>query len=166
MSSRRHLHIALAALTAALWTDRVSLESAGLESERLAAIDEALTRLPELKQQKEAGPNLVNSAGLPASPFLRITAAQTAHFPIRTHMDGDLIELTFADTGRGIPPEHLERLFDISFARCTGTVKMAFGLVTAYSIIQEHGGTIALESEVGVGTTATVRLPWRPSDST
>jgi len=83
---------------------------------------------------------------------------------IGTRMDGDVIELSFADTGRGIPPEQLERIFDVSFARSSGTVKMGFGLTTAYNIVQEHGGSLELHSEVGVGTTAVVRLPWKAGD--
>ena len=85
---------------------------------------------------------------------------------IRTHMDGDVIELSFADTGRGMAREDLERAFDISFARTSSTVKMDLGLATAYSIVEEHGGTLSLESEVDAGTTATVRLPWKPDDTT
>lgn len=85
---------------------------------------------------------------------------------ICTRMDGDTIELSFTDDGRGIAARDLERVFDISFARSSSTVKMDLGLATAYNIVEEHGGTLTLESEVGAETVATVRLPWKPNDTT
>ena len=72
------------------------------------------------------------------------------------------IEIT--DTGAGIPSDQLERIFDVSFAR-DSTVKMGFGLATSQSIVEEHGGQIAIDSQVGQGTAVTVRLPHRHSDS-
>ena len=60
-----------------------------------------------------------------------------------------------------IPPERLESIFEFGFSASGPRVKMSAGLATAYSIVQEHGGDIEIESEVDVGTTVTVRLPRR-----
>ena len=69
------------------------------------------------------------------------------------------VALTFADSGRGIPRERLEHILEFGFDRSTETVKMGFGLLTAHSVVSEHGGEIEIHSEVGKGTTVTVRLP-------
>ncbi len=67
------------------------------------------------------------------------------------------------DTGRGIPPEHLPHVFD-RFYRAdkarTGTVgNGGLGLAVVRSIAKMHGGTVAIESQVGLGTCATLEAP-------
>jgi signal transduction histidine kinase len=68
-------------------------------------------------------------------------------------------EILFADTGRGISPDNLERVFEPFFTtrpagECTG-----LGMLITRDIIMNHGGTIAIDSVEGKGTTVTVRLP-------
>jgi two-component system NtrC family sensor kinase len=73
----------------------------------------------------------------------------------------DEIVLEIRDTGVGIPPENLSRIFDPFFT--TKEAKgLGLGLSVAYGIVQEHGGDIEVESEVGRGTTFRVRLPLHP----
>ena len=67
------------------------------------------------------------------------------------------IRVVVTDTGRGISPEHLSRIFDPFFS--TKEMGTGLGLSVVHGIIQNHGGTIAVESQVGVGTTVTIRLP-------
>ena len=62
-----------------------------------------------------------------------------------------------ADHGIGIPEEHLKRIFDPYFT--TKQRGSGLGLATAYSIIRNHGGYIAVESRLGAGTTFHVCLP-------
>jgi CheY-like chemotaxis protein len=67
------------------------------------------------------------------------------------------VEVSIQDSGHGIPPEILPRVFDPFFTtRATGT---GLGLATSYSIARRHGGHIAIESRVGEGTTVTLLLP-------
>jgi two-component system phosphate regulon sensor histidine kinase PhoR len=67
------------------------------------------------------------------------------------------------DTGEGIAPEHLphlgERFYRVDTARSRAQGGFGLGLAICKSILQEHGGTLAIESEPGRGTTVTVRLP-------
>ena len=73
-----------------------------------------------------------------------------------TVLDSDIV-LTIEDTGPGIPPENLARIFEPLFS--TKSFGTGLGLPTVKQIITQHGGTIGVESEVGRGTTVTVRLP-------
>jgi PAS domain S-box-containing protein len=69
------------------------------------------------------------------------------------------VEIRFADTGVGIPPEHLSKIFDPFFTTMPVGKGIGLGLSISYSIVQQHQGTIDVESQVGKGTTFTVRLP-------
>jgi two-component system NtrC family sensor kinase len=71
----------------------------------------------------------------------------------------DTVEIAFADTGCGIPPENLERLFEPFFSTKEEVEGVGLGLWISYGIIQKHKGTIEVDSEVGKGTTFTITLP-------
>ena len=70
---------------------------------------------------------------------------------ISTSRQDNTAFVRIADTGRGIPPEQLERIFDFDFQTTDGRVRMGFGLSTDLKIIQDHHGEIQIESEVGTG---------------
>jgi len=72
---------------------------------------------------------------------------------------GNKLEIEFADTGVGVPTEHMSKIFDPFFTTMPVGKGIGLGLSISYSIIQQHQGTIEVESEVGKGTTFTVRLP-------
>jgi signal transduction histidine kinase len=80
---------------------------------------------------------------------------------VRTYEDGNDLCVDIVDNGRGIPPEQLERIFNIDLARSAETVKMGFGLSTSYATIEDHGGSIHIDSTVGEGTNVHIRLPRR-----
>jgi PAS domain S-box-containing protein len=90
------------------------------------------------------------------------TAAATLR--ISTEMQNNRILLRIKDSGTGIEREHLHRIFDPFF---TTKVKPApgqhkgtgLGLAVTYGIMQEHGGKITVDSEVGVGTVFTLDFP-------
>jgi two-component system NtrC family sensor kinase len=69
------------------------------------------------------------------------------------------IEITVADTGCGIPPENLDKLFDPFFTTKEVGRGTGLGLSVSYGIIQRHGGTIRVQSEVRKGTRFFVWLP-------
>jgi two-component system, NtrC family, sensor kinase len=77
----------------------------------------------------------------------------------RVDASGKFLEFEFADTGCGIPPAHLERIFDPFFTTKGARRGTGLGLAISYGIVKEHRGTIAVESEVGKGTTFVVSLP-------
>ena len=69
------------------------------------------------------------------------------------------VEITIADTGCGIPPEDLDKLFDPFFTTKAVGQGTGLGLSVSYGIIQRHGGTIRVQSEVGKGTRFFIWLP-------
>lgn len=78
---------------------------------------------------------------------------------ISTREENGFIVITFSDTGRGIPPEILARIFEPFFTTKDPGQGTGLGLSIAYDIVQEHHGEITAESEVGKGTTFTIRIP-------
>lgn len=73
--------------------------------------------------------------------------------------DNSQIAVDFQDTGCGIPVENLTKVFDPFFTtRPVGQGGVGLGLTIAYSILQQHGGSIQVQSTVGAGSTFTVVL--------
>jgi two-component system sensor histidine kinase PilS (NtrC family) len=67
------------------------------------------------------------------------------------------VRITFNDTGRGMTPSQVERLFEPFSSSTTGGTGL--GLSIVYQIIRDHGGTINVRSREGHGTTITIELP-------
>ena len=76
---------------------------------------------------------------------------------IRTDMDDRFVSITFADTGGGISPENLSKVFEPYFTTKAGG--SGLGLLIVRRIVREHGGEIELLSDRGEGLTLTLRLP-------
>ncbi len=78
-----------------------------------------------------------------------------------SRLAGGQIEVSMTDTGPGIAPENLSHILDPFFT--TKEKGTGLGLSVVYGIIDRHGGTIDIASELGKGTTVSVRLPTAPS---
>lgn len=103
--------------------------------------------------------NLISNAVkyAPTAPEIGVSGTQEP--------DG-FVTVSVTDNGVGIPPEDIPHLFDRFFRASTseGISGTGIGLNLATELVAMHGGTIAVESDVGVGTTFTVRLPERQAD--
>jgi C4-dicarboxylate-specific signal transduction histidine kinase len=73
----------------------------------------------------------------------------------------DSLQINLKDTGPGIPQENIPKLFEPFFTTKKKGKGVGLGLSVAYGIIQEHGGSIYVKSELGEGTTFQVTLPLR-----
>ena len=114
--------------------------------QELAPVPAVLARGAELR---EALSNLVLNAA-DAMPM-------GGSLSLRTASDGAWVVVQVADSGLGIPPDVRRRIFEPFFTtKETGT---GLGLSIVSGIISSYGGTIDVESEPGVGTTFTIRLP-------
>lgn len=70
---------------------------------------------------------------------------------------GDYVQIEVQDNGSGIPPEHIDKIFEQFYTtKKTGT---GLGLATVLSIVRQHGGQIGVDSTVGAGTTFTLFFP-------
>ena len=79
---------------------------------------------------------------------------------IRNSADEDgWVRISVQDTGTGIAPENMERLFTPYFTTKEKGKGVGLGLAVSYGIVERHGGKIDVESKLGEGSTFTVRLP-------
>jgi signal transduction histidine kinase len=107
------------------------------------------TALVDPAQLRQALDNLLRNAVEATPEGGRVSLAA------RGEEGGHVIEVR--DTGRGIEPDHLPRIFDLYFTtKANGT---GVGLAVTQQIVAAHGGTIEVDSRPGAGTTMTVRLP-------
>jgi signal transduction histidine kinase len=113
-------------------------------------VDEQLAVNGDAAMLRQAMMNLAINAcqAMPAGGTLRLKAAPAAK---------NRVELRVEDTGVGISPEHLDRIFDLYFT--TKDHGTGIGLSMVYRIIQMHDGEIEVQSTPGSGTTFKVSLP-------
>ena len=110
---------------------------------------------------EQAVANLLDNAVTYSEPggTVRVSAVET----------GDELQLSVTDTGCGIEPEHLPRLFErfyrVDKARSRKLGGTGLGLSIAKHIVGAHGGTITVASRVGEGSTFTIHLPAVPASS-
>ncbi|MBW2606165.1 MAG: PAS domain S-box protein [Deltaproteobacteria bacterium] len=90
-----------------------------------------------------------------------VLSIKTSHYP-----DDNKITVSFQDNGIGIPEENLSRLFEPFFSTKKKGKGVGLGLSVAYGIIEEHGGSINVDSKEGEYTTFNVEFPLKhPLDS-
>ncbi|OGW22673.1 MAG: hypothetical protein A2077_07770 [Nitrospirae bacterium GWC2_46_6] len=78
---------------------------------------------------------------------------------IKTRHEDNNIFISISDTGSGIPADKINRIFEPFFTTKEVGKGTGLGLSIAYDIVKKHNGDIIVESEVGKGTTFTVRIP-------
>jgi two-component system NtrC family sensor kinase len=78
---------------------------------------------------------------------------------LRTSRDGDRVVICATDTGKGMSPDVVRRIFEPFFSTKPAGIGTGLGLSVAYGIINAHGGTITVDSEPDVGTMVTIVLP-------
>ncbi|UCE54080.1 MAG: two-component sensor histidine kinase [Desulfobacterales bacterium] len=87
------------------------------------------------------------------------------HLEIRAKReDLDFISVTFSDNGRGIPESDLKHIFKPFFYSKTGESGTGLGLSVTYALVQEIGGTISVQSQLGKGTCFNIRIPLKMAE--
>ncbi len=105
----------------------------------------------DVPQCKQVFLNLITNAldAMPGGGTLTVTAAREAEF----------VRIDVADSGAGIPPANLDKIFDPFFTTKPAVKGTGLGLSVSLGIVQSHGGTIEVRSEVGKGSVFSVKLP-------
>ncbi len=83
---------------------------------------------------------------------------------VTTYTEDDHIVVSVSDTGTGIAPEHLSRIFDPFYTTKPVGDGTGLGLSISFGIVKRHNGTITVKTEVNEGTTFTVKLPITHTD--
>jgi signal transduction histidine kinase len=127
-----------------------------LEARRIDIVLEVPARLPTIRgsrdRLKQVFLNLIlNARDAMRGPGKITLTARSEHGYV-------LIEVS--DTGVGIAPEHVGKIFDAFFTTKKEVSGVGLGLFVSYGIVQQHKGTIDVVSTVGQGTTFTVQLPY------
>lgn len=81
------------------------------------------------------------------------------HLGIQTRVSRDMVEIAITDTGIGIAPENLQKVFNPFFTTKEVGKGTGLGLSVSFDIIEKHGGTVKIESQLGRGTAFTIVLP-------
>jgi len=95
----------------------------------------------------------------------RLSSAEASGEPTGVSGRGDpagrpeWVTVSITDTGMGVPKENLDKLFAPLFT--TKAKGIGLGLALCKTLVEGHGGSIGVESEVGKGSTFTVKLPAR-----
>jgi len=124
------------------------MQKANIQVARLLPID-----VPEVYVDrdllKQAVLNLVLNAGesMPSGGQLRLVLSRR----------GEMAEISVGDTGKGIPPEHRQKIFQLFFTTRPGG--SGIGLASTFRIVQLLNGSIDFTTEVGKGTTFRIELP-------
>lgn len=79
---------------------------------------------------------------------------------VSTRTDGSCVLISISDNGCGIEPQNISRLFDPFFTTKPIGQGTGLGLAIAYDIVKKHKGDIEVDTQIGIGTTFTVRLPY------
>ena len=133
---------------------RQQMEHGGVEIEEDYAADVGPVALDSV-QMKQVLLNLIANAAH-AMP-------QGGKLKLRVARQGDEVAISVSDTGQGMPPDVRDRIFEPFFTTKPAGQGTGLGLSISLGIVQEHGGRISVESQVGQGSTFTIWLPGEPA---
>ena len=137
----------------AIVQESVSFLAAEIADRDILVETELARNLPALEvdsdQMKQVFYNVIRNS------FQAMKSGGILH--IATGLEPDYVALTFADTGGGIAPENMARVFDPYFT--TKETGSGLGLLIVRRIVREHGGEIELRNETPRGLTVVIRLP-------
>ncbi len=104
-------------------------------------------------------PAQINQLGFQLLANANMAIVGEGEIVLRTEQREGELRFSVQDSGRGIQPDHVPRLFDPGFTAWTLNVGTGLGLAICYQIAQEHKGRIEVQTEVGTGSTFTLIFP-------
>lgn len=144
-------------------TANVSLNDC-IESALLIAKNTLKHKVEVIKQLGElprisCAPSQINQVLLNLLTNAAQAIAERGRILIKSWADENAVYVSVQDSGKGIPPEHLKKIFDPFFTTKPVGEGTGLGLSISYKIVQQHGGSIRVASEVGRGTRFVIMLP-------
>ncbi len=123
----------------------------------VSVVHEAAEGLPRIS----ADPNQLQQVFLNLLTNARqaLEGRKDGRIVIKSEADGERVRVTFQDNGCGIPAEHINKVFDPFFTTKPVGKGTGLGLSISYGIVQQHGGTLRVESEPGQGTRFILEFP-------
>jgi PAS domain S-box-containing protein len=112
-----------------------------------------------------ATPSVTGNAGKLQQVFLNLFLNARDAMPgggvleVRTSLVDGRVEIVVTDSGVGISREHIKKIYDPFFTTKTAGKGTGLGLSVSYGIVQEHGGSISVDSQLGRGTTFKLDFP-------
>ncbi|MBY0404719.1 MAG: GAF domain-containing protein, partial [Cyanobacteria bacterium] len=148
----------------------------GIDSTLLVMQSSLSSYIKIVKNYSETLPQVQCYPGLLNQVFMNLLVNAThamAEMPegtitIETYYDEetDMIHVCFLDTGTGIAPEHLSKLFDPTFTTKRRGLGTGLGLALSFRIVEKHRGRIIVDTEMGVGTKFSVVIPVKQNNNT
>ena len=136
----------------------------------LSIVQSELKYKAELKKNYEDTPLVKCNPQKLGQVFINlfVNAAQAMEekgkIEVRTYTKNHYVCVDVSDTGKGIPPENLKKIFDAFFTTKPVGQGTGLGLSVSYEIVKKHGGDIKVQSKVGEGTIFTIMLPIEEMD--
>jgi two-component system, sensor histidine kinase and response regulator len=121
--------------------------------------------LIQVEKELQALPEVIADPALLEQVFINLilnalqAMAERGKMTLRTYAEDQEVKIAVQDTGCGIPPENLNRLFTPFFSTKKEVKGVGLGLPVSYGIIQRHHGRIEVKSKLGEGSTFTICLP-------
>jgi len=123
--------------------------------------------LPEVMVDQSQLQQVFINIALNAAESMEGDSEKEGKLEIKTEVseDNQYVEISFTDTGCGIPEENIKRIFEPFYTTKEVGRGTGLGLAISYGIVKRNNGTISVNSKVGEGTTFTISLPTNKGDN-
>lgn len=143
---------------------RTTLAMVNNQLKYICTVETHLGRVPDIPMNVGKVSQVVTNLLINAGQAIEATG-KNGKVIITTCTLNGFVELRVEDSGCGIPPSHLDKLFNPFFTTKPEGQGTGLGLSISFGIAQEHGGTLSASSVEGEGSTFTLALPVEPAPS-
>ena len=140
---------------------RTTLAMVNNQLKYICTVETHLGRVPDVDMNVGKISQVITNLLINAGQAIEATS-QNGKIIITTCTVGEFVELRVEDSGCGIPPSHLDKLFNPFFTTKPEGQGTGLGLSISFGIAQEHGGSLSATSTEGDGSTFTLALPIKP----